>query len=187
MGNKPFQASKTNPEILEKMVTRKSGLRQQLLQIAFCNFTFLGGFVALKFKTITKVEEFESNEMPHLMFMWILNIIIHCFFLNMIVGTIIDNLEVMCGKISEIVVFILTCGIASNIMVYITSPLTSIFSGFAWFLSATLVFFPEFLLAVMEKAITMKNPSLWFLMCAIVFTVALFWRGMTFDFFGLTL
>jgi hypothetical protein len=80
-------------------------------------------------KTITEVKEFESNEMSRLMFMWILNIIIHSFFLNMIVCTIINNLEVMCGKIFEIVVFMLTCGIASNIMIYITSPLTSIFSG----------------------------------------------------------
>jgi hypothetical protein len=93
----------------------------------------------------------------------------------------------MCGKIFEIVVFMLTCGIASNIMVYITSLLTSIFSGFAWFLSAALVFFPEFLPAVMVKVITMKNPSIGFLMCAVIFTVALFWRGMTFDFFGLQL
>jgi hypothetical protein len=136
MGNKPsqasetsqsFQSTQTNPEILEKLVTRKSGLRQKLLQIVFYNFTFLGGFVALKFKTITEVREFESNEMPHLVFMWILNIIIHCFFLNMIVCTIINNLEVMCGKIFEIVVFMLTCGIASNIMIYITSPLLPFF------------------------------------------------------------
>jgi hypothetical protein len=129
--------------------------------VFFYAFSFLSGFITLKIKTVREKKDWKVPEMPSLMFFWVVNLLIHLFFLNMIVSTIIDNISIMSTGKFELVIYMLTCAFGSVIMIYITSPWVSLFAGFSWILSLVLVFVPKALPFVKKIYNKIQNPGKW--------------------------
>jgi hypothetical protein len=163
MGNnnaKPLE-SPLPPQSPQTQAAEATPPRQQLLQIFFYAFTFLSGFITLKIKTVREKKDWKVPEMPSLMFFWVVNLLIHLFFLNMIGSTIIDNISIMSTGKFELVIYMLTCAFGYVIMIHITSPWVSLFGGFSWILSLVLVFVPKALPFVKKIYNKIQKPGMW--------------------------